>query len=253
MRSFLTTAIFCIALVNGGNILNARQISAKDTLHVLFIGNSYTYGNDLPEIVWEFVTSKGTPMVYMMVAPGGATLNKNWRDGIALKKIIGHKWDFVVLQDQSMQPISLRDSLFHFARLFNEKITKTGAKTVLYMTWAREGRPADQEKLTEAYRTIGKELGCLVVPVGEAWKIAISQGFKLHWTDGSHANTLGSYVAGCAFYHAFTGKSSLGLREILYRENANPLLQISRQRADSLQKIVEDAWAQQTSNSISGK
>jgi hypothetical protein len=121
------------------------------------------------------------------------------------------KWDYVVLQDQSARPIRKREAMFTAARQFQAEIAKAGAKTLLYETWAAKATPEEQPKLTDAYETLGRELGATVVPAGEAWKKAIAAGLELHWTDGRHPNREGSYLAACLFVRALTGESPIGL------------------------------------------
>ena len=59
-----------------------------DELQVLFVGNSFTYVNDLPKMVAELGKAGGQrPLHYERETPGGCTLEKHWKDGKALAKI----------------------------------------------------------------------------------------------------------------------------------------------------------------------
>jgi hypothetical protein len=49
-------------------------------------------------------------------------------------------------------------------RRFAEAIQTAGARTVLYMTWARRNAPESQQAITDAYTVIGRKLGAMVVP-----------------------------------------------------------------------------------------
>jgi hypothetical protein len=49
-------------------------------------------------------------------------------------------------------------------------VKQAGAKTVLYMTWATQFAPESQKAISDAYNSIAKELGAIVVPVGDAWQ-----------------------------------------------------------------------------------
>src|SRR5690242_8900445 len=78
----------------------AQDGQAKEEIHVLFIGNSFTYYHDLPKMIAELAKAgKQRPLHYERETPGGCTLEKHWKDGKALAKIQSRKWDFVVLQD----------------------------------------------------------------------------------------------------------------------------------------------------------
>jgi phospholipase/lecithinase/hemolysin len=106
-----------------------------------------------------------------------------------------------VLQEQSTLPIKNASRMAENVRLFDEVIKRAGSKTVLYMTWARKNEPAAQRAIADAYTTIGKELGAIVVPVGLAWERFLAQHDKpvLHDRDQSHPTPAGSYLAACVF------------------------------------------------------
>ena len=89
-----------------------------------------------------------------------------------------------------------------YAGKFHELIKKQGAKTVLFMTWARQDKPATQRRIAIAYEETAKELGATVVPVGLAWQKArsASKPFTLHAADKSHPNEQGSYLTACVFF-----------------------------------------------------
>src|ERR1043166_6791316 len=75
-------------------------------VRVLFIGNSYTYVNDLPKMIAALARAgKQPPLVYERETPGGCTLEKHWKDGKAARKIAAGKWDYVVLQEHSLRPL----------------------------------------------------------------------------------------------------------------------------------------------------
>ncbi len=62
----------------------------------------------------------------------------------------------------------LSERMHENIRLFDRAIRDAGAKTALYMTWARRNAPESQRVITEAYESIGRELSATVVPVGVA-------------------------------------------------------------------------------------
>ena len=191
---------------------------SKDEIHVLFIGNSLTYGNDLPKMIAELAKAgKQSPMRHERETPGGCTFEKHWQDGKALAKIQSRKWDFVVLQDQSQAPLQKRDSMFDYGKKFDAEIKKQGAKTILYQTWTLQNKPEDQSAISKAYLDLAKELKSHIAPVGNAWEAALKADKKLvlHTTDKKHPNTTGTYLAACVFYATIYGKNPEGLPERL--------------------------------------
>src|SRR6185369_16390537 len=98
-------------------------------------------------------------------------------------------------------------------RLFDEAIRRTGSKTVLYMTWARQHSPEAQQAITDAYNAIGEELGAIVVPVGVAWQHFLAKHDKpvLHDRDQSHPTLAGSYLAACVFLTVLLKQNPIGI------------------------------------------
>lgn len=201
----------------GGNASHAgsEQSNSNQRLRVLFIGNSFTYVNDLPRLVERLAASakESRLLETSMVTVGGASLKSHWDDGEALAAIRKGKWDYVVLQEQSAVPINNPKMMYAHARFFDAEIKKAGARTVFYMTWAREDHPEAQAAITEAYTNIAVELGAVIAPVGLAWQRALKEknGLRLYYEDKLHASPTGTYLAACVFYSVFYGKSPEGL------------------------------------------
>ncbi len=89
-----------------------------------------------------------------------------------------------------------------YVTLFDEAIRDRGAKTVLYMTWARPHQWERQRELSGVYDGIGKGIGAMVAPVGVAWGRLLEErpDLVLHDKDGSHPNFAGTFLAACVFY-----------------------------------------------------
>ncbi|BAY32548.1 hypothetical protein NIES2107_44370 [Nostoc carneum NIES-2107] len=214
--------IAAIAILNA--IIRKKLLPESDqqSLKVLFIGNSYTYYNELPKLVQNLARTAQEARKFEteMVTVGGATLEQLWQQGKALKKIRSGKWDYVVLQEQSTLPITNPQLMYEYARLFNEEIKKINAQTLFYLTWARQNRPETQQAVNDSYMTIAQELKSIVAPVGRVWqKIQEqNQNLMLYEPDNSHPSPIGSYVAACVFYATIYGKSPEGLT---YPKNKN--------------------------------
>jgi hypothetical protein len=205
--------------------MSAYDSKDDSKIRILFIGNSYTYFNNLPAMIAALAVSAGQSksLESQMVVIGAATLELHWQDGKALEVLKQGGWDYVVLQEQSTLGHSfgtgniphIKDpAVFHkYARLFDTEIKAIGAKTAFYLTWARKNAPETQKQLTEAYLDIAQELNAIVAPVGIAWESALSQRpeLALHQDDMAHPNPAGSYLAACVFYAAFYGESPEGL------------------------------------------
>jgi hypothetical protein len=186
-------------------------------MHVLFIGNSFTARNDLPGLIAQLAHARGHTLEHRLISAGGASLRMHWNKGAAQEAIGKSRYDYVVLQEQSTLPIKNATRMHENVRLFDATIRESGATTALYLTWARANVPASQEALTNAYMSIGTEVGATVVPVGVAWRRVLGEPGHpvLHDKDGSHPSLAGSYLAACVFFGTLFGESAVGIESDL--------------------------------------
>ena len=170
-------------------------------LKILFIGNSFTARNDLPAMIATLAAASDHTIDYELISAGGASLRRHWNKGDAQRAIGRGKFDFVVLQEQSTLPIKNATRFHENVRQFDEVIRAAGARTALYMTWARAHAPESQRELTDAYTAIADELDATLVPVGTVWQKFLAKHKQpvLHDADGSHPTLAGSYLAACVF------------------------------------------------------
>jgi hypothetical protein len=205
--------ILIFALIFSINIYGNKCYSQekKDSLKILFVGNSYTYVNNLPHIVSIISDSNRTKLVTKKSTAGGAKLSEHWfgKKGLKTKEIINSgQFDIVVLQAQSMEPINQPDSFNTYGHLLCEFIKENGAKPYLFLTWARKMDPQYQEDLNEAYLKLSKENDAVIIPVGPAWAIAqrMRPNIELFLPDESHPSTLGTFLTACVFTKTITGE-----------------------------------------------
>jgi hypothetical protein len=186
-------------------------------MHVLFLGNSYTYVNNLPGVIRELATAAGRPIETAHVTSGGKSLEWHWFNNESLDAVDKGGWDFVVLQDHSQQAVDAPEKLQAAATRFAARIRKTGAEPLFYLTWARRHLPEMQEAITASYLRVAAILNVRITPVGPAWQAALAADPKLplHVEDRSHPSLLGTYLTACVFYATLTGASPVGLPHTL--------------------------------------
>jgi hypothetical protein len=199
--------------------------NAADCLKVLFIGNSYTYENDLPTVLSMLAKSGGHALETGLLAAGGRTLMDHLHDPQTLERIQGDDWTYVVLQEQSEIPAvesSRTASMYPAVRELAAMIRRNRAVPLLLETWGhRDGAeefgiadyPTMQNDLAVGYGTIARELNLAVIPVGSAWQAARERHpeIELWQSDGSHPNRNGTYLAACVLYAVLYRQSPAGL------------------------------------------
>ena len=220
--------ILCLLLLglNGCSLPSCDNDSA--CLRILFIGNSYTFVNDLPNTFENLAKSGGHRVETDIRAEGGWSLPDHANSSRTLRRIRSQKWDFVVLQEQSQIPASqqLRSTeMYPAARALVAKIREADARPIFLMTWAhRSGWPENglssyesmQAAIDTGYMEIGKELDAIMVPAGDAWSNSLQQNPQINlWQeDGSHPSEQGTYLTACVFYAVIYHESPEGLSYI---------------------------------------
>jgi hypothetical protein len=191
----------------------ATRRSDSVPLKVLFIGNSFTARNNLPGLVARLAAARGRDLQHRLISAGGASLRTHWNAGEARQAIQDGRYDRVVLQEQSTLPVKNARRMHENVRLFDEAIRATGAKTILYMTWARQHAPETQQAITDAYLGIGRELAATVVPVGLVWQRFLGKHDQplLYDRDQSHPSLAGSFLAACVFLAVLFEESPVGV------------------------------------------
>ena len=183
------------------------------SIKLLFIGNSFTQRNNLPELLAELAAARNLTIGHDLISVGGASLRTHWNAGRAANAIATGGYDYVVLQEQSTLPVKNAQRMAENVRLFDEAIKQAGSETVLYMTWARQHSPETQRTIADAYIAVGKELGATVVPVGLVWQDFLAQHDRpvLYDRDQSHPTLAGSYLAACVFLAAILNANPVGI------------------------------------------
>lgn len=202
-----------------------------DTKKVLFIGNSYTAQNNLPELVKQLALAGGDTLIYESITPGGATLEQHASNPATINTILSSNWDFVVLQEQSQRPsfsdAQVADEVFPYAS-YLDSIVKSNDDcigTVYYMTWGRKNGDAGNcavwppvctyegmdSLLQLRYTQMAEQNGGIISPAAPIWRHLRNNypNLELYEPDESHPSAIGSYAAAAGFYNVLFKKSPL--------------------------------------------
>ncbi|HET9483101.1 MAG TPA: hypothetical protein VFO79_04020 [Xanthomonadales bacterium] len=187
-------------------------------MRVLFIGNSYTYVNNVPALVEAVAASAGGRAIdaEMLVVPG-ATLADFVEAGTVLERLSRESWDAVVLQElgghlaclssgQRPAPVECTASVAAHRKLARAA-RERGAEVVVFGTWSMtEGVQGIVSKGTRriAGTTRGK-----AVDVGWMLERARRQDPALElFHPDKHLKPTGSVLAAVALFEALTGRAA---------------------------------------------
>ena len=161
-------------------------VFSQEVRRVLFIGNSYTEFNNLPQIVANVAASAGDALLFDSNTPGGYTLLQHSTNTVTQSKIMAGGWDYVVLQEQSQEPILDESNFVQGAESLKNifKQYNPCSTPILYMTWGRKNGDAINcanipvlctyesmdTALNNAYLGAAAHLRTEVSPVSVVWK-----------------------------------------------------------------------------------
>lgn len=255
---------------------------------ILFIGNSFTLGS--ADAADRAAASGGVPGIFdrlvqadghanpttVMRAVGGTDFQFHSGDTTTRTTIASQPWDYVVLQNYSIEPThlvdvshSLADHYTYGADLYRRVLTNNPVtQVILYETWSRAEAHAlisgvsssssfastaeFQTELRTNYLGLASFLNVnyptnppvLVAPVGDAWEnvgglrpASDPQFVDLFAGDNYHGNDNGYYLAACVFYAKIYTNSPQGL-------STNALISSLNLNLSVAANFLEDmAWA----------
>ncbi|MFM7595181.1 MAG: hypothetical protein ACKO4Y_03275 [Flavobacteriales bacterium] len=206
-------------------ILLTSSFVNSQPLNVLFIGNSYTYANDLPGTFSQIATAMGDQVNVDSKANGGYTFQMHAQDPITYQKINSQAWDYVIIQGQSQEPSfpfgQVNTQSIPFAMQLADSVYANHecAQVNYFMTWGRENGDPQWDsintfykmnaRLRDAYLRIADSSKAGVSPVGSAWRYIreTQPSIQLYVGDGSHPSVAGTYLAASVFYVALFHKA----------------------------------------------
>ena len=191
-------------------------------MHILFVGNSYTYYHDMPKMLARLCLENGKDVCVDSVTKGGRKLYENldpedqYHQSIK-EKCAARQYDVLFVQEQSYFALAdyekFMEGVVGVRQMVNPK------STVLYATWGRkEGCPLLEKlglsssemtaSLSAAYARAAKTVGADLSPVGECFALATEQApdIELYSEDLSHPSPVGSALAATVHYRTLFGE-----------------------------------------------
>lgn len=225
LKYFLSTVIL-FSLMGCGPVHCDENNKEDNCLRVLFVGNSLTYVNDLPNTFSALASSGGHQVEVAMIAEGGAHLYDHASATNFLTMLTSSQWDYVVLQEQSQLPAieySRINDMYPAIRTLTKQAKDNNAQPILFQTWARQGGSPEngmpnyesmQYEVDQGYLRIANELNIPTAYVGLAWFRALKEHPQLQlWQeDGNHPTEQGTYLAACIFYVTLFHETPVGLK-----------------------------------------
>lgn len=215
---FLIFALFASAIS-----VNAKKKGApQDSIRILFVGNSFTYYNNMPAMFDSIARTQKKPVSITRVVKGGERFSGHLKNPRLIELLKKGGWNFVVLQEQSTDPAmptkEVAAGTYKNAHTL-DSLAKAGSpdvKVIFYMTWGhkygsrikKEGYPlidtyeGMQKRLATSYLEMAYDNNSICAPVGLAWEQIRKNHpeYVLYRPDAYHPSALGSYLIANVLY-----------------------------------------------------
>lgn len=196
---------------------DASDAAAPTPLRVLFVGNSLTYINDLPQRVRELAAQRGQALQVGMLARANYSLEEHLADP-ALESALAPGWDVVVLQQGPSSTTPNRLHLAHHARELVARAGDRAGRFALFAPWPMRMHRSSSQAALDSYRNAADAIGGCVLPVVSAWTLAGAS--RLYDPDGLHANADGTLLAALVIVRGLLGPPVPGAGETRQRLDA---------------------------------
>ena len=189
------------AIVVRVEVNNIKADGLANNSKVLFIGNSLTYVNNLPDMLSAIAAQAGKTLVTAEVAEPGYALEDHFHEGHAQAEI-AKGYQLVILQQGPSSLVESQANLLRWSTRFDPLIRNSGARPALYMVWPELARFGVFDDVRDSYSNAALAIGAMFIPGGEAWRASwrIDPALKLYGEDDFHPSTLGTYAVALSMF-----------------------------------------------------
>lgn len=171
--------------------------TSNKEVKILFIGNSLTYSNNLPELVIAIAKEKGITLKTKLIAFPNYAILDHWNDGKVQKKILSKKYDYVILQQGPSSQSFGKNILLDYGKKYSTLCKENNIKLCYFMVWPSLIYYKTFDDVIKNHKEAAIQNDAILLPVGEVWKTHFdaTQNFDYYSEDGFHPSLKGSQVA----------------------------------------------------------
>lgn len=191
-NKYIVTFFACICFFG-----QTESQSKKTEFNILFIGNSLTYSNNLPQLVKKQAKQHSVTVKTKMVAKPNYAISDHWDEGEVQKLISSKTYNFVVIQQGPSSQQDGRKLLIDYGKKYRALCKNNNAKLVYFMVWPPINHPERFDGVINNHRYAAKINNALLCPVGAVWKkhFSATNNYDYYSTDGFHPSKKGSEAA----------------------------------------------------------
>ncbi|HYV97298.1 MAG TPA: hypothetical protein VE967_07605 [Gemmatimonadaceae bacterium] len=210
-RIAIYATLFALALACGSD--GTAPHSKPGQIRVLFIGNSLTYTNSLPQMVDALAAASGFDIVSDAQASPDYALIDHWDNPQTRQRVQTGHYDVVILQQGPSSLSVNRDSLRLWTAMWAPVIRTAGGRPALYAVWPEAERSYAFGDVSTSYRLAAEDVNGLFFPVGDTWLETWAEypTAELYGADNFHPAVAGTYAAAVVIVSILTHSSPTSL------------------------------------------
>ncbi len=189
-------------------------------MKVLFLGNSHTFFNDMPQIFKNICAEKGKDVEVGMLAHPGVTYGWHFKQFTDLRfALMWGGYDYIVMQQAAHSPCPAKEETLEDGGKIIDLARKMGVTPIQTMPWAEKRDPDHQKGMYDIYNTLSEQYGVKLTVAGNVFEDVFYNypDIDMYFVDGEHASPYGSYTIALAAYAAIFGESVKGVSPNSYR------------------------------------
>jgi len=191
--------LFALIITNS-SLYSQQEISDNKTttdFNILFIGNSLTYTNNLPQLVKTYAKLKGIDINTKMIAYPNYAIEDQWNDGQVQKLISSKKYDFVIIQQGPSSQSDGRKMLMDYGKKYYSLCKLNEVKLCFFMVWPSLNYYHTFDDVVKNHKDAASINNSILLPVGKKWKdyIDSTNNMEYYGSDGFHPSLKGSQFA----------------------------------------------------------
>lgn len=203
--------------------VSASTSTSESQITVAFVGNGYTYTNDLPRLASQLAQHAGYSLEVFSYVRSGASLYTHAESLGTARQLERRSFDYVVLQDQGVAPVLASNTeqaqaLVDAARVGNPEVGIVYYVTPSYRDGLGTVETFDQftASLLSGYRGYQTTTGGELALVGPAYQMVVEDSSApfpptdLWQADGGQFGLLGSYLAAAVIVSEMFDASVVG-------------------------------------------
>ncbi|MBU2938791.1 SGNH/GDSL hydrolase family protein [Lacinutrix sp. C3R15] len=170
--------------------------SQQESINILFIGNSLTYTNNLPQLVKTHAKQKGIEINTQMIAFPNYAIEDHWNDGQVQKLISSNKFDYVILQQGPSSQSDGRKMLIEYGKKYKSLCEINNAKLCYFMVWPSLNYYNTFDDVIKNHEDAASINNSILLPVGKVWKgyIDTYKDIDYYSADKFHPSKKGSHA-----------------------------------------------------------